>query len=135
VAHPKQLQQWRGEAPNLYDISGSAHFINKADNGLVVHRSWRSDGDPREVQILVRKVRNKAAGKVGDAVLLYDRVTGTYAERPPGEASGGGGGGYGNGNGSGGSAAGTQWGGGGAGAQWGAGTSYGAAGGSNYGRN
>jgi hypothetical protein len=122
VAHPKQLQQWRGEAPNLYDISGSAHFINKADNGLVVHRSWRSDGDPREVQILVRKVRNKAAGKVGDAVLLYDRVTGTYAERPPSDGGGGG-----NGSGGGNGAAPAS-------AQWGAGTSfYGAAGGSNYG--
>ena len=38
VAHPRQLQGWRGEPPNLYDISGSAHFINKADNGLVIHR-------------------------------------------------------------------------------------------------
>lgn len=38
VAHPKQLQQWRGDAPNLYDISGSAHFVNKADNGVVIHR-------------------------------------------------------------------------------------------------
>ena len=39
VAHPRQLQGWRGEPPNLYDISGSAHFINKADNGLVIHRN------------------------------------------------------------------------------------------------
>lgn len=30
VAHPKQLQQWKGEPPGLYDISGSAHFVNKA---------------------------------------------------------------------------------------------------------
>jgi twinkle protein len=22
VAHPRQLQDWRGEAPNLYDVSG-----------------------------------------------------------------------------------------------------------------
>ena len=39
VAHPRQLQGWRGEPPNLYDISGSAHFINKADNGIVIHRN------------------------------------------------------------------------------------------------
>ena len=42
VAHPRQLREWKGQAPNLYDISGSAHFINKADNGIVVHR----DRDP-----------------------------------------------------------------------------------------
>jgi twinkle protein len=42
VAHPRQLREWRGQPPNLYDISGSAHFINKADNGIVVHR----DRDP-----------------------------------------------------------------------------------------
>ncbi|GJY00604.1 twinkle homolog protein, chloroplastic/mitochondrial [Tanacetum coccineum] len=44
VAHPKQLQQWTGKPPNLYDISGSAHFINKCDNGIVVHRNR----DPEE---------------------------------------------------------------------------------------
>lgn len=38
VAHPKQLAAWKGDPPNLYDISGSAHFINKCDNGIVVHR-------------------------------------------------------------------------------------------------
>ena len=39
VAHPRQLRDWKGEPPNLYDISGSAHFINKADNGIVIHRN------------------------------------------------------------------------------------------------
>lgn len=38
VAHPRQLQNWGGEAPDIYTISGSAHFINKADNVVVVHR-------------------------------------------------------------------------------------------------
>jgi hypothetical protein len=44
VAHPKQLQQWKGDAPNLYDISGSAHFVNKADAGVVVHRVRNENG-------------------------------------------------------------------------------------------
>ena len=38
VCHPKQMQNWTGGAPNLYDISGSAHFVNKSDVGLVVLR-------------------------------------------------------------------------------------------------
>lgn len=81
VAHPRQLREWRGNAPNLYDISGSAHFINKADNGIVVHRS-RDPNAPSaaQVQILVRKVRNKAAGTIGDCVLEYDRVNGRYLD-------------------------------------------------------
>jgi hypothetical protein len=49
VAHPKQLQQWKGEAPTLYDIAGSAHFINKADFGLVVHRDFNSAMEKEEV--------------------------------------------------------------------------------------
>ena len=81
VAHPKQMQQWKGEAPQLYDISGSAHFINKCDNGMVVHRNR----DPEQgaldlVTLYVRKVRNKAAGNIGEALLRYDRSSGTYED-------------------------------------------------------
>lgn len=51
VAHPKQLREWKGQAPNLYDISGSAHFINKCDNGVVIHRNRDPDqGDPSQVR-------------------------------------------------------------------------------------
>jgi len=35
VAHPRQLADWQGKAPTLYDISGSAHFINKV--GIYQH--------------------------------------------------------------------------------------------------
>ena len=34
-----QLHHWVGSPPNMYDISGSAHFINKCDNGIVIHRN------------------------------------------------------------------------------------------------
>ncbi|KAG0492530.1 hypothetical protein HPP92_005928 [Vanilla planifolia] len=79
VAHPKQLQSWRGNPPNLYDISGSAHFINKCDNGIVIHRNQNeSAGSIDHVQVCIRKVRNKVAGRIGDALLSYDRVTGLY---------------------------------------------------------
>lgn len=42
MAHPtKQTKNKDGviEAPTLYDISGSAHFYNKTDFGIVVHRN------------------------------------------------------------------------------------------------
>jgi hypothetical protein len=73
VAHPRQLNAWKGAAPTLYDISGSAHFNNKADVGMVIHRDLllakddRSEvpkvikdhpleSDPFACQIFIRKV-------------------------------------------------------------------------------
>ena len=58
VAHPKQLQQWRGDAPNLYDISGSAHFVNKADNGVVIHRV-RDEGAADATSTTPKQVNDK----------------------------------------------------------------------------
>ncbi|XVF23032.1 hypothetical protein REPUB_Repub13aG0003300 [Reevesia pubescens] len=81
VAHPRQLHHWIGAPPNLYDISGSAHFINKCDNGIVIHRNRDPDAGPvDQVQVCVRKVRNKVVGTIGDAFLSYDRVTGVYMD-------------------------------------------------------
>ncbi|KAF5480492.1 hypothetical protein F2P56_001242 [Juglans regia] len=81
VAHPRQLHHWVGGPPNMYDISGSAHFINKCDNGIVVHRNRDPEAGPiDQVQICVRKVRNKVAGTIGDAFLCYNRVTGEFMD-------------------------------------------------------
>lgn len=81
VAHPRQLHQWTGGPPNMYDISGSAHFINKCDNGVVIHRNRDPDSGPLDqVQVCVRKVRNKVAGTIGDAFLSYNRVTGEFMD-------------------------------------------------------
>lgn len=84
VAHPRQLHQWNGNAPNLYDISGSAHFINKCDNGIVIHRNRDPEAGPLDqVQVCVRKVRNKVIGTIGDAILSYNRITGEYMDVDP----------------------------------------------------
>ncbi|XP_042415854.1 twinkle homolog protein, chloroplastic/mitochondrial-like isoform X1 [Zingiber officinale] len=81
VAHPRQLQNWKGGPPNLYDISGSAHFINKCDNGIVIHRNRDEKAGPLDaVQVCVLKVRNKVIGKIGQAFLSYDRTTGEYKD-------------------------------------------------------
>lgn len=42
---------------------------------------------PFQVQILVRKVRNKAAGMIGETFLKYDRVNGCYSDVPANELS------------------------------------------------
>lgn len=81
VAHPRQLHNWNGAPPNMYDISGSAHFINKCDNGIVIHRNRDPDAGPVDVvQVCMKKVRNKVIGQIGDAFLTYDRVSGEYKE-------------------------------------------------------
>jgi hypothetical protein len=33
----------------MYDISGSAHFINKCDNGIVIHRNRDKNAGPLDV--------------------------------------------------------------------------------------
>ncbi|XP_040380894.1 twinkle homolog protein, chloroplastic/mitochondrial [Oryza brachyantha] len=81
VAHPRQLHNWNGGPPNMYDISGSAHFINKCDNGIVIHRNRDPNSGPVDVvQVCVRKVRNKVIGQIGDAFLSYDRVSGEFRD-------------------------------------------------------
>lgn len=79
VAHPAKMKPEGGKTPvpTLYEISGSANFVNKADCGIVVHR-----GDERDTtEIWVRKVRFKWVGQQGKATLDYDRVTGVYSDR------------------------------------------------------
>jgi twinkle protein len=81
VAHPRQLHNWRGEPPGLYDISGSAHFINKCDNGVIIHRNRdEKAGSLREVTVMVAKVRNKVAGSIGDPKLEYNVSNGRYED-------------------------------------------------------
>lgn len=78
VAHPAKMRTEQGKTPvpTLYDISGSANFVNKADVGVVVHR-----GDQQgTTDVYVRKVRFKWVGQQGKATLGYDKVTGTYSD-------------------------------------------------------
>lgn len=83
VAHPAKMQRDREgklPIPTPSDVSGSAHFWNKADNCITV---WRDQKDyhKQEVDIHVQKVRFKHMGRIGLATLMYDRVTGRYHER------------------------------------------------------
>ena len=82
VVHPaKMLRNKDGSrpVPGPYDISGSAHWYNKADNIITVHRD-QTEG--QDVEIHVQKVRFKNLGRVGLATLKYDRIIGRYFEMP-----------------------------------------------------
>lgn len=83
VAHPTKLLKVNGiyPVPTPYDVAGSAHWRNKADNCITVYRDQK--GNTAEVQIHIQKIRKKANGKVGMATLLYDRVTGQYRDERP----------------------------------------------------
>lgn len=84
VAHPMKLQRDRDgkgyPVPSLYDISGSANWRNKADNGISV---WRDFGEPETpVEVHVQKIRFRQIGRIGVAKLMFDRPTQTYGELP-----------------------------------------------------
>jgi hypothetical protein len=81
VAHPTKLQRDKnGEypVPTPYDISGSAHWRNKADNCITVWRDLRDDETP--VQIHVQKIRFREVGHIGLVELRFDKLTGRYSE-------------------------------------------------------
>ena len=79
VAHPTKMQKDKisGEylVPKAYDIAGSAHFRNKADNCISVHRP---DYTKHEVEIHVQKIRFKEVGRMGMVTLNYDYATGRF---------------------------------------------------------
>jgi twinkle protein len=82
VAHPaKPDSKSGGEAPGLYAISGSAHWVNKADIGLSAHRAWEPDGRRSNItEVHVKKVRFRHQGEPGIAKLRFDSSTGQYTE-------------------------------------------------------
>jgi twinkle protein len=85
VIHPSKLyrdDKGRYPVPTLYDCAGSAHWRNKADNGIVVWRDL-SEPDSAEVQIHIQKIRFRHVGRRGMARLYYEPVCATYRDYEP----------------------------------------------------
>lgn len=86
IAHPKQLQRKRDgtyPVPTLYDISGSAHFYNKCDIGIVVDREQNYTAD-----IHIQKIRFQHDNNTlpeGPITLAWDRASTHYKDKqgPP----------------------------------------------------
>ena len=78
VAHPAKMYRAPGQEKHahvtLEDISGSAHFRNKADFGIVVER----DDEAEVVRIHVQKVKFRHLGQKGTAILKFNPVNGRY---------------------------------------------------------
>lgn len=85
VVHPTKMRRddtGKYPIPTLWDASGSAHFRNKADNGLCVWRDL-SGPDLPEVDIHVQKIRFRQIGRTGKATLYYQKATATYRQATP----------------------------------------------------
>ncbi|MDA8139436.1 MAG: toprim domain-containing protein [Desulfobacteraceae bacterium] len=76
IAHPRNLIKDKltcsYSVPTMYEISGGAHWRNKADIGLCVHRPNLND-DVSE--IIIQKMRFCEEGRIGKASLKYIRDT------------------------------------------------------------
>ncbi len=84
VAHPKMLQRSKDGGfpmPTMYDISGSANWYNKPDNGIVIHRDKGKPESPIEVHI--QKIRDRDTGELGQMDFRYNKVLADYEEQAP----------------------------------------------------
>lgn len=80
LAHPTKggdtfKQEEKGLRPTLYSAAGAAHFRNKADFGMVIHR-WDDD----TVNMYIEKVRNDTTGGNGVVEFKYNAERREYEE-------------------------------------------------------
>ena len=83
VAHPAKIRKdpktGNYPVPTPYDISGSAHWRNKADNCITVFRNFKEKAKDH-VDIYIQKIRFKEIGRIGDLTLRYDTKDSNYFE-------------------------------------------------------
>ena len=77
IAHTTKMQKDKNTGkyivPNLYDISGSAHFFNKTHNGITIYR------DDETVDVYVQKVKQSWLGQKGFSTYRYNTYTRQYS--------------------------------------------------------
>lgn len=80
VAHPTKILKNKDtqmyEIPNLYNISGSANFYNKTDNGITVYRNFQKE----QTEVYIQKVKFSHWGEVGNVVFNYHLDSGRYIQ-------------------------------------------------------
>jgi len=78
VAHPTKMPKdpktGKFEAPDLYSVSGSSHFYNKADGGITIYRDFETE----IVTLFVNKVKFDHLGRMGYCNLRYNLNSGRY---------------------------------------------------------
>lgn len=76
VVHPTKMEKDKDGnymIPNLYSVSGSSHFFNKADLGWTVYKTGDGTTD-----VHIQKVKFKYWGYIGMESFLWDKVNGRY---------------------------------------------------------
>ncbi len=79
VVHPIKMQKDKDgnyPIPELYDCEGSAHWRNKADNGICVWRNFNEN----TTSIFIQKIKFRYTGKTGEAKLKFNLSNGCYEE-------------------------------------------------------
>ena len=80
VAHPHKLHRNDSGVippPDLYQVSGSAHWNNMTDVGLVVHRDFENN----ITRIISRKIREQGVyGHIGETYFSFSDVSRVYEE-------------------------------------------------------
>jgi twinkle protein len=77
LAHTTKIGKENGRfsIPNLYSISGSAHFYNKTHNGITVYRDFEGN----TTTVYVQKVKQSWLGQTGWVCFTYDTLTRQYS--------------------------------------------------------
>lgn len=82
IAHPKKMTRdpktKQFDIPSLYDISGSAHFFNKADNGVVIYRNMAQGC----TDVYVQKIRWFFTGKIGNVQQFFHLDAMRFRDQP-----------------------------------------------------
>ena len=82
VAHPTKLEKradGKYPVPTPYDVSGGAHWRNKADNAIAVYRNVDED-DSDITDVYTQKVRFKEVGSIGVVSLRSDKASGAFID-------------------------------------------------------
>lgn len=78
VAHPTKMNKKKDseafEVPNLYSISGSAHWYNKCDYGATVYRDFERE----LVQVHIQKVKFEHLGQIGLSLFKWNHMNSRY---------------------------------------------------------
>lgn len=78
IAHPTKMgtnkDTGQYEIPNLFNISGSANFYNKTDNGISVYRNYNAN----KTEVYIQKVKFSHWGEIGICEFDYDLSGGRF---------------------------------------------------------
>lgn len=80
VTHPTKDvvgKDGKTRRPHLYDCSGSSHWYNKCDHGVVIDRP---DRYTPEIVVDVKKSRFEEAGRSGEVRLKFDRISARFEQ-------------------------------------------------------